>query len=155
MGLLSKLKQQAEAKRITAELDAQVARKKAEEAAAEAAPELAPEVLGGKKRKYHYKSVDIRVAWQYNGRYGKTLSDLGIVRGDLLQLVPEPQENDPESVSVYWKNVCIGYMHGNRMRNMVIDWTSNGKPVAAYVNGLFPQYQILIEVAFYGYVPKK
>lgn len=140
---------------VVQDLTKQIEDKRAAVATAEANPDLAPEAVGGQKRKYHYKGVEMRVHWQYGGRYGKTLQDLRVKRGDQLLLVPEPIENDPESVSVYWNNVLIGYMKGGRMRGMVADWYAAKKPVLAYVNGLYEWFDILIDVAFYGYVPKK
>ena len=143
------------AETLEEKIDRQVAEKRAEMEKAESSPDLAPAALDGQKRKYYYKAVEMRVHWQYGGRYGKTLQDLRIKRGDQLLLVPEPIENDPESVSVYWNNVLIGYMKGGRMRGMVADWYAAQKPVLAYVNGLYEWFDILIDVAFYGYVPKK
>ena len=133
----------------------QIAEKQAAVEQAEASPDLAPATLEGLKRKYHYKGVSIRVRWEYGGRYGKTLKDLGVKRGDQVVLVPEPIENDPESVSVYWNSTLIGYMVNSRMRGMVADWYAAQKPVLAYVNGLYEWFDILLDVAFYGYVPKK
>lgn len=152
---IGKLFDTAPRETIAENLNRQISEKQAAVERAEANPDLAPETLDGQKRKYHYKGVDIRVHWQYGGRYGKTLKDLNVKRGDQLILVPEPTEDDPESVSVYWQNILIGYMKGGRMRGMVADWYAAKKPVLAYVNDLYEWFDILVDIAFYGYVPKK
>ena len=140
---------------VARDLAKQIEDKRAAVATAEANPDLTPEVMDGQKRKYHYKGVEIRVHWQYGGRYGKTLKDLGVKRGDLVVLIPEPTEEDPENVSVYWNRTLIGFMKGGRMRSMVADWRNAKKPVLSYVNDLYEWFDILLDVAFYGYVPKK
>ena len=140
---------------IAQDLTKQIEEKRAAAAAAEANPDQAPEAVDGQKRKYHYKGVEIRVHWQYGGRYGKTLNDLGVKRGDPVVLLPEPSQEDPDNVSVYWNGVLIGFMKGGRMRSMVTDWRNAKKPVLAFVNDLYKWFDILLDVAFYGYVPKK
>ena len=135
-------------------LNKQLEEKAAARSEAQGNQELTPEVLEGKKRKYHYKDVEIRVRWEYGGRYGKTLKDLGVKPGDPVHLSPEPLEDDPENVSVYWNGTKIGFMKTNRMRNMVSSWRAAGYPVAAFVNTLNDAFDVLLEIAFYGYVKK-
>lgn len=132
--------------------EAQARERQEERAAAEAADDLAPESIDGKDRRYHYKDVEIYVSWQYGGRYDGTLEGLGIKRGDPVQLVPAPTEEDAENVSVVWNGTEIGVMKQNRMRTMVRQWREKGYPIFSAVNGLYPWHKAFFEIAFYGYV---
>lgn len=123
-----------------------------ERAAAEAAEDLAPEEIDGKKRKYHYKDVEIVVFWQYGGRYEKSLESEGVKRGDPVRLKHSPTEEDPERVVVVWNDQEIGEMKPNRMRNMVLSWQEAGYPIFSAVNGLYKWHKAFFEIAFYGYV---
>lgn len=134
--------------------EVQARERQEERAAAEAADGLAPESIDGKGRRYHYKDVEIYVSWQYGGRYDGTLEGLGIKRGDPVQLVPAPTDEDTENVSVVWNGTEIGVMKQNRMRTMVLQWQEKGYPIFSAVNGLYPWHKAFFEIAFYGYVRK-
>lgn len=114
-------------------------------------PDLTQESIAGKKRRYHYKDVNIWVKWQYGGQYGKSCESIGIKRGDLLDLKPPKEaDGDPESIAVCWRGIEIGFMKTNRLRNMVHQWKASGLPVLAVVTKVGGDQKIYIEFAFYG-----
>ena len=156
MGLLGFLKKKdAEAEKIMKGIQADLERQEKEREQINDMADLTPEVIAGKKRRYHYKDVNIWVKWQYGGRYGKSCESIGIKRGDALDLMP-PQEkdNDPESIAICWKGTEIGFMKSNRLRSMVHQWKAEGLPVLAIVTQVGGEQKIYIEFAFYG-SPKK
>lgn len=137
------------------ELNEQIAKLDAEHDQTINSTDLTPEAVSGKKRKYHYKDVAIWVVWQYGGQYGKSCESIGMRRGDVVELLPLPEnDDDPESISVYWKGTHIGFMKSNRMRTMVHQWKDAGLPVIAIVSHVGGETKILLEFAFYGYIPK-
>ena len=133
----------------------QIARKEQETEAALAAEDLTPLTMNGKKRSYHYKDVHIQVSWRYSWRYGKTLSDLGMVRGSSVSLVLAPQDDDPQCVKVCFNDIEIGILGISRLRSMVYQWKERSLPVLAVANSVGGEYKLLIELSFYGYVPRK
>lgn len=137
------------------EVQQQIENKKREKEEALAAEDLTPEKLDGKKRSYHYKDVNIYVTWQYSGHYGKTLSDLGMVRGSAVSLILDPQGDDPECVKVCFDDITIGTMKTNKMRSMVYQWKERALPIMAVANCMGGEYKLLLEIAFYGYAPRK
>jgi hypothetical protein len=163
MGILGnfirKKKEEAEQKKQFEEgckaVGEQIRKKEQETETALSAENLTPETMNGKKRSYHYKDVSIYVTWQYSGRYGKTLSDLGMKRGSEVSLILDPQSDDPECVRVCFNDVCIGNMRTSRMRSMVYQWNEKGLPIMAVANSVGGEYKLLLEIAFYGYVRKQ
>lgn len=137
------------------EFDQHIKELSKEREAVNAADALTPEVLAGKKRRYHYKDVNIWLKWQYGGHYGKSCESIGMKRGDVLDLMP-PQEkdDDPETIAACWKGIEIGFMKSNRLRNMVHQWKAAGLPVLALVSDVGGEEMLYIEFAFYG-APKK
>lgn len=154
MGLFDKLKKKPPQESGYEKAMRELETKQKEEETAKNAKDLAPETMNGLERSYHYKDVDIRVSWKYGGRYGGTLKDLRIKRGDQLRLVKTPTEDDADNVSVFWKKTEVGFMRGNRMRGMVAQWQDAGLPIFAAVNLVGEQHKLLAEIAFYGRVKK-
>ena len=137
------------------DLDRQIEELSKERETVNASDDLAPEILAGKKRRYHYKDVNIWIKWQYGGHYGKSCESIGMKRGDALDLMP-PQEkdDDPETIAVCWKGIEIGFMKSNRLRSMVHQWKAAGLPVLAFVSEVGGEEKLYIEFAFYS-APKK
>lgn len=118
---------------------------------ANASEDLTPDSIAGKKRKYHYKDVNIVLFWQYSGQYGKSCSSIGMRRGDVVELHPPKEKTeDPEDVAINWKGIDIGVMKNNRLRSMVHQWNRTGLPVLAVVSHVGGAQRLLIEFAFYG-----
>lgn len=151
MGLMDKLRD----KRISKSIEKQIKTMENERATAQSNEPLAPDSIAGYPRRYHYKDVDIGIVWQYGGRYGKTLQDIGTKRGDRLYLIPEPTEEGDRDVSVYRDDIKIGYMKRNRMADMVYQWSKSNLPIFAAINYLGKEHKAIIEVAFYGAPSKK
>ncbi len=137
------------------ELYEQSLRKDQEHELARSSPDLSPDTIGKEKRYYHYKDVSIRVVWQFSGQYEKSCESAGIKRGDMIELVFDHFENDPDSVAVVWNGEIIGHMLENRMRGMVKQWKAKKKPVSCYVSHVGGETKILLEFAFYGFVKYK
>lgn len=113
--------------------------------------DLSPEKLAGRKRRYHYKDVNIYIKWQYGGHYKDSCASIGMKRGDALELLPPAETNDdPEAIAVYWRNIEIGNMKSNRLRSMVHQWKDAGLPVLALVADVGGEEMLYIEFAFYG-----
>lgn len=127
----------------------------------ESLPAQAPDTLYGHRLKYHYKDVNIVVAWQYCGQYGQTCASIGVKRGDTLSLVAEPYKNyehdklDASNVSVYWGNVRLGVMKDNRLRNMVHQWQEADLPIFCAVTDTGEVNRLYVEFGFYGTPSKK
>ena len=136
-------------------IEEQIRQKEQETEAALVAEDLTPETMNGKKRYFHYKDVHIQVSWRYGGHYGKTLSDLGMVRGSSLSLILAPQDDDPQCVKVCYNDIEIGVLGISRFQSMVYQWKERSLPVLAVANSVGGEYKLLIELSFYGYVPKK
>lgn len=152
MGIFDRLK----TKIAYHEIDKQIERKEAERALVNEAADLTPPIYNDLKRKYHYKDVNIRVRWEYCGRYGKSCKSIGMKCGDVLQLLP-PQDPTEElsSVAIVWHGMEIGYMKTNRLQDMVLSWQSAQLPVLAIVSMVGGEEKLYIEFAFYGTPPKK
>lgn len=113
--------------------------------------DLTPDFIAGKKRKYHYKDVNIVLFWQYSGQYGKTGSSIGVKRGDVVDLrPPKDRTDDPEDIAINWKGIDIGLMKNNRLRGMVRQWKQAGLPVLSVVSQVGGEQKLFIEFAFYG-----
>lgn len=113
--------------------------------------DLTPESIAGKKRKYHYKDVNIVLSWKYSGQYGETCSSIGMKRGDMVELLqPNCKTDDPEEITVNWKGIDIGVMKNNRLRSMVHQWKRAGYPVLSVVSQVGGEQKLFIEFAFYG-----
>lgn len=154
MSFLNNLKASIQQKKDIADLEDQAKRRQEEREHAEASEDLAPLEMDGKKRKYHYKDVEIVVFWQFGGQYGKSLRDIGMKRGDSVQLVHAPISDDPQRVLVVWDGNEIGELKHNRLREMVLSWKDKGYPVFSAVNGLYAIHKAFFEIAFYGYIRK-
>ena len=119
-----------------------------------ASPDLSPNIIDGHKRRYHYKDVNVIIIWQYGGMYGKSCESIGMKCGDKVQLLPHPEKDDPESIGIIWNDTLVGLMKANRMRDMVHQWQAANLPVLAVVSQVGGEHKLLLELAFYGYVPK-
>lgn len=117
-------------------------------------PSLAPSVLNLATRTYHYHDVNIWVAWQYGGHYGKDCKSAGMKRGDSIQLVSKAEPDDKEAVVVRWKGKTIGSMKSNRLRGMVRKWKSSRLPIYCAISGVGGKGNLYLEIAFYG-MPKQ
>lgn len=114
------------------------------------APDLTPQEVDGYARSYHYKDVNVWVNWQYGGMYGKSCSSIGMRRGDSVELVPHRRKDDPEQVSIRWRDVEVGNMVTGRMRGMVRQWQAAKLPVRCSVSAVGGEQKLLLEFAFYG-----
>lgn len=157
MGLLGFLKgledraEKAKTDQIISSVNKQIETMAEERESVLASDDLTPETIGGKRRKYHYKDVNIWVVWQYSGRYGKSCKSAGIKRGDPVQLrAVNNDPEDPEAIAVYWNGDKIGYMKTNRLRNMVRSWRKARLPIRAIVSQVGGEQKIFLELAFYG-----
>ena len=134
------------------ELQQQIQTKQEELDKVLASDDLTPESLGNNHRRYHYKDVNIIVFWQYGGHYGKTCEDIGVRRGDVVDLLPPKNKtDDPEDIAVNWNGIDLGIMKNNRLRSMVHQWKNAGLPVLAIVSQVGGVNKLFIEFAFYGY----
>lgn len=116
-------------------------------------PSLAPLELNGQARSYHYHDVNIWVAWQYGGHYGKDCKAAGMKRGDSIQLVSRAEPDDKEAVKVRWSGKTIGSMKSNRLRDMVRKWKASRLPIYCAISGVGGESNLFLEIAFYG-MPK-
>ena len=114
------------------------------------AGELTPSEMDWHARSYHYKDVNIYVAWQYGGNYGKSCKSIGMRRGDPVQLVSRRAKDDPEQVLIVWHGLEIGTMKSNRIRGMVHQWQAANLPVECIVAAVGGEQKLLLEFAFYG-----
>lgn len=137
------------------DLDEKIKASAEERSKVNAYDDLSPEILAGRKRRYHYKDVNIYIKWQYGGHYKDSCASIGMKRGDVLELLPPTEPNDdPEAIAVYWRNIEIGNMKTNRLRSMVHQWKNAGLPVLALVSDVGGEEMLYIEFAFYG-TPKE
>lgn len=113
-------------------------------------PDLTPKEINGYLRSYHYKDVNVYVVWQYSGQYGKTCKSIGMKRGQHVELVQHPEEEDPSNISILWKNKEIAKMKDNRLRGMVHQWFDRELPVQCIVASVGGEQKLLLEFAFYG-----
>lgn len=113
-------------------------------------PELTPKEINGYPRSYHYKDVNVYVGWQYSGQYGKTCKSIGMKRGQHVELVQHPKEEDPSNISILWKNKEVAKMKDNRLRGMVHQWLNSELPVQCIVAFVGGEQKLLLEFAFYG-----
>ena len=117
-------------------------------------PPLAPAEINGYPLTYHYQDVRLNVPWQRGGGYGKSVKSIGVKRGDLLKIVFNPKtvddENDPNNVSIKWKNTIIGDMRPNRLRDMVWSWLQAGLPLYCGVTFPAEDRHFYVEFGFYG-----
>lgn len=152
MGLFGFLKKKdPEAEKLLETIKADIERQDAERAQICEMADLTPGSIAGKKRRYHYKDVNIWVKWEYGGHYGKSCESIGMKRGDALDLLPPKEKNeDPDAIAVCWKGTEIGFMKTNRLRSMVHQWKAAGLPVLAIVTQVGGEQKIYIEFAFYG-----
>jgi len=116
---------------------------------------LAPDKIDQESLSYHYQDVNIHIAWQYGGHYGKSCKSIGVKRGDPLELNIEESEEQGTIVAVYWKGERIGEMKTNRLADMVIQWKDSDLPVFCAVSFLGGNNRIYFEFAFYGRPARK
>ena len=112
--------------------------------------DLTPDNFKGLTRSNHYKDVNVTIYWQYGGQYGKDCKSIGMKRGQHVELVPHPEEEDPSNISILWKNKEIAKMKDNRLRGMVHQWFDRGLPVQCIVASVGGEQKLLLEFAFYG-----
>lgn len=139
---------------VLKQLDSQIHQRTEERNKVNFSSDLTPSVHLGKKRKYHYKDVNIWVNWQHSGHYGKSCKSIGMRRGDAVDLIPHSTSDDAECVAVLWNGIEIGFMKTNRMRGMVHQWKAAGLPVLAVVSQVGGIEKLFLEIAFYGFLPK-
>lgn len=137
------------------DLDRQVKCKDYEHHIATNSTFLAPDIIAQHKRNYHYPDVEIWVNWQYGGFYGKSCENAGIKRGNMLDLIYDPNPDDPDAIAVVWEDQVIGHLKSNRLRGMVRQWQSEDLPIFCAVSHVGGETKILIELAFYGFVKYK
>ena len=142
-------------KKVLKQIDNQVESLTKEREKVNSSDSLTPEFISNKKRRYHYKDVNVIVYWQYGGQYGKTCKSIGMKRGDFVELLP-PQQNtdDPDDIAIKWKGIDIGIMKPNKLRSMVHEWKAAGLPVLAIVSQVGGEQKLFLEFAFYGF-PKR
>ena len=92
----------------------------------------------------------VNIYWQYGGQYGKDCKSIGMKRGQHVELVPHPEEEDPSNISILWKNKEIAKMKDNRLRGMVHQWFDRELPVQCIVASVGGEQKLLLEFAFYG-----
>lgn len=150
MGIFDALREKQHDKKVAKVISRQIKQLDKETDKVLASADLTPEEVNGHERKYHYKDVTPWIVWQYGGRYGKDCKSAGIKKGDMLDLIEEPTPEEPDNISVYWKNNHIGYMKSNRLRNMIKQWRNNGLPVIARVSHVGGEHKLMFELSFYG-----
>lgn len=115
---------------------------------------LFPPTMGTLSRSYHYQDIEIVLDWRYGGHYGKTCRDIGVKRGDRLDLIVTPiaeeSFSDPDNIAVYWNGVNLGRMKNNRLREMVHKWQKAQLPILAAVSNTGDWSKLYLELAFYG-----
>lgn len=143
-------KQERETDSMIRKINRQIHRLEAEREAVVSAPELTPPEVDGYSRSYHYKDVNVWVNWQYGGQYGKSCADIGMRRGDVVELVPHRRKDDPEQVSIRWHGMEVANMKTSRMRKMVRQWQKAKLPIRCVVAAVGGEQKLLLEFAFYG-----
>lgn len=145
----------ADADAIIEAIKEEIRTKEAETAQVMASEDLTPEKFDNKRRRYHYKNVEIWISWQYGGQYEHSCESIGMKRGDTVKLVPpKTPTEDPYEIAVRWNGIDIGVMKANRLREMVHKWKLAEMPVLAYVSHVGGVHRLLLELAFYGYPHK-
>lgn len=112
--------------------------------------DLTPDNFKGFTRSYHYKDVNVTIYWQYGGQYGKDCKSIGMKRGQHIELLLKPQEDDKGKVAICWNGIEVAMMKSNRLRNMVHQWLANDLPVQCVVAAVGGEQKLLLEFAFYG-----
>lgn len=144
------LAKQKAAKSMIRSINHQVKKLEKERNAVLSGDDLTPEEIDGHHRSYHYKDVNVFVVWQYGGQYGKNCKSIGMRRGDIVELVPHRQKEDPDQIAISWRGIEVAHMKTNRLRGMVHQWQAAKLPVLCIVASVGGEQKLLLEFAFYG-----